>query len=51
MNAALKFTVAAYGEEVTDVAGKDFCASTIFGADNAPIAGTGTRPREFKGSN
>jgi hypothetical protein len=37
-SAALKFDVAAYGENVVDTANNDACAPTIYGTDNGPIA-------------
>lgn len=38
VNAALKFDVTAYGENVRDTADSDACAPTIYGPDSGPIA-------------
>jgi hypothetical protein len=43
-NAALKFDVMAYGENVPDTANADACAPTIYAADSAPIAGKSFLP-------
>ncbi|ORY16598.1 hypothetical protein BCR34DRAFT_597605 [Clohesyomyces aquaticus] len=38
-NAALKFDVSAYGENVVETANNNACAPTIYGPDNGPLAG------------
>lgn len=39
-NAASKFSVTAYDENVVDTVKSDACAPTIYGPDSGPIAGT-----------
>jgi hypothetical protein len=45
VNAAMKFSVLAYGKDIIEVGSKEaVCASTLYGPDKAPIAGERDQP-------